>query len=221
MAKKQKVKMPKGFDLKEAIKKEKDYKSNVIRRDKNSRKFFEQAQNKFPANPDRFKIGSLYLFDYFEPKTRDQLEYYDAMPCTIFFGRMRTKNGDKRILGFNIHYYPPRIRYRVLDRIMQIYKPFYEDMWADDNPSDMSYFQYMMLIHQLQKAKLDFGVHMYIPDLVGKCQLVEPKDWQKAVFTEGRFKKRTRQAIMNYWKNKTIDKGLTTRAKNAGAPSTP
>ena len=221
MAKKQTVKMPRGFDLREAIKKEKDYKSNVIRRDKNSRKFFEQAQNKIPAMPNKFKIGSLYLFDYFEPKYREELEYYDAMPCTIFFGRCKNKAGEKRILGFNLHYYPPRIRYMVLDRIMQIYKPFYEQMWSDNDPGDMSYFQYMMLIHQLEKAKLTFGVHMYIPDLVGKCQLIEPKDWQKAVFTEGRFKKRTRAAIMNYWKNLKIDKSLSVRATNTGAPSVP
>jgi hypothetical protein len=28
--------------------------------------------------------------------------------------------------------------------------------------------------------------------------------WQKAVFTEGKFKKETRTQILNYWKNKEL-----------------
>lgn len=214
-------KMPKDYDLQSAIKKDKVYKSNVIRRDKSVRKFFEQAQNKVPADPNKLKVGSLYLMNYFEPKYGEELEYYDAMPCVIFFGRCKNKEGQRRILGFNIHYYPPRIRYQVLGRIMEIYKPFYSDNWNDDKPGDMGYFTYLMLIDQLKKAKLDFGVRMYIPDLIGKCKLVTPKNWQKAVFTEGRFKKRTRAAIMNYWKSKTIDKALSKRAKKAGQPPKP
>ena len=73
-------------------------------------------------------------------------------------------------------------------------------------------FQYELLIWQLQKAKLEFGVRMYIPELITKSQLIEPRDWQKAVFTEGRFKKQTRQAIIKYWTNKLIDRQLIARA---------
>ena len=51
----------------------------------------------------------------------------------------------------------------------------------------------------LEKAKLDFGVRMYIPELVKEARLIPPKYWEIAVFTEGWFKKRTRIAIMNYW----------------------
>jgi hypothetical protein len=56
----------------------------------------------------------------------------------------------------------------------------------------------------LQKAKLDFGIRMYIPQLMHQIQPIPPKDWQKAVFTEGHFRKETRVQILNYWKNKSM-----------------
>jgi hypothetical protein len=68
-----------------------------------------------------------------------------------------------------------------------------------------------MLIHQLQKAKLDFGVRMYIPSLMGNIKPIPPKYWQKAVFSEGHFKKETREQILNYWKNKSM--GITKKKK--------
>ena len=212
MATKKSTKMPKTFNLHRAIQKETYYKSNVQRRDKETRKYFNESANKVRVDPNKFKLGSLYLFDYLRPKLEDELEYYDAQPCTIFFGNIKTKEGERRVLGFNLHYYPPRIRYQVLDRIMQIYLPFYKKYWASRNPDDVDQFQYELLIWQLQKAKLEFGVRMYIPELITKSQLIEPRDWQKAVFTEGRFKKQTRQAIIKYWTNKLIDRQLIARA---------
>ena len=209
---KKSTKMPKTFNLHRAIQKETYYKSNVLRRDKETRKYFNESANKFRVDPNKFKLGSLYLFDYLRPKLEEELEYYDAQPCTIFFGNIKTKDGERRVLGFNLHYYPPRIRYQVLDRIMQIYRPFYKKYWASRSPEDVDQFQYELLIWQLQKAKLEFGVRMYIPELITKSQLIEPRDWQKAVFTEGRFKKQTRQAIIKYWTNKLIDRQLIARA---------
>jgi hypothetical protein len=61
-----------------------------------------------------------------------------------------------------------------------------------------------MLISQLEKAKLDFGIREYIPMLMAKVTPIPVSGWQKAVFTEGHFKKETRQQILNYWKNKSL-----------------
>jgi hypothetical protein len=68
-----------------------------------------------------------------------------------------------------------------------------------------------MLIAQLQKAKLDFGIRMYIPKLMASVTPIPVKDWQKVVFTEGRFKKQTRDAILKYWRNKS--EGITKEKK--------
>lgn len=202
----------KNFQLIKAIREEKDYKSNVVRRDKNARKFIDA--NIKESNNKSLMVGQLVMFDYFEPKTKEELEYYDAMPCTIFFGVVNTPNG-KRVMGFNIHYYPPRIRFRLLDRIFDIFKPIYLKSWNDPLKTEMSYFDYNMLIYQLQKDKLDFGIRMYIPELMNNIAALPPKVWQKAVFTEGRFKKRTREAILNYWSQWKTDKSIIRDAKKS------
>lgn len=193
-------KAPKDFDMYKAIREEKDYKSNVKRRDVNSRKYLEEH---FEVKGRKSVLpGQLILFDYFEPATKDKLEYYDAMPCTIFFGIVNTKNG-KRVIGFNIHYYPPRIRFQLMNRIYEIFKPIYANQFNTALTEEMSYFNYKMLISQLQKAKLDFGIREYIPNLMARVTPIPVSNWPKAVLTEGHFKKETREQILNYWKNKS------------------
>lgn len=176
------------------------YKANIQRRDKSVRKFIDESVQK--KSTGSITPGQLVMFNYFQPKTEEQLKYYDAMPCTIFFGIIKTKEGP-RVIGFNIHYYPPRIRYELLDRIFDIFKPFYLESWNGALDSEISEFNYKMLIRQLQKAKLDFGIREYIPSLMAKITPIPPMYWQKAVFTEGRFKKETRAQILTYWKNKS------------------
>ena len=212
-----KQKPPKDFSLMKAIRgvDQKDikgesqlYKANTKSRDIKARKFIEEHVTQ--KGPGMAMPGQLIMFNYYTPKTREQLEYYDANPCTIFFGEIRTEEGP-RILGFNIHYYPPRIRYTLLDRIFDIFKPFYLNSWNSPMDTEVADFNYKMLIHQLQKAKLDFGIRMYIPSLMGNIKPIPPKYWQKAVFSEGHFRKETREQILNYWKNKSA--GITKKKK--------
>lgn len=177
------------------------HKANIQKRDTRVRKLVENEIK--PTNSAKIFPGQLVMFNYFTPKTQEQLQYYDAMPCTIFFGIVKTKEGP-RVIGFNLHYYPPKIRYQVIDRIFEIFKPLYLDSWDKALQEEMPDFNYKMLIRQLQKAKLDFGIREYIPNLMHKITPIPPMYWQKAVFTEGHFKKETRAQILNYWKNKSM-----------------
>ena len=190
------------------------YKANIQVRDRRVRKFVDenlQSKGKSTILP-----GQLIMFNYFEPKTKEELKYYDAMPCTIFFGIIQTVNGP-RVIGFNLHYYPPRIRYELMDRIFDIYKPLYLKSWHDPLKQEMSYFNYKQLIQQLQKAKLDFGIRMYIPELMHKITPIPPSSYAKAVFTEGHFRKETREQILKYWKDKSmgIEKKPANPVKNS------
>ena len=177
------------------------YKANVQVRDRRARKFIDESQQ--TKGQKSILPGQLIMFNYFEPKTKEELKYYDAMPCTIFFGIIQTVNGP-RVIGFNLHYYPPRIRYELMDRIFDIYKPLYLKSWNEPLKQEMSYFNYKQLIQQLQKAKLDFGIRMYIPELIHKITPIPPSAYAKAVFTEGHFRKETREQILKYWKDKSI-----------------
>ena len=200
-AKRKSNKIPKDFGVYKAIRAEKDYKSNVKRRDINSRKYME---NNLPTRHKQTIIpGQLIMFNYFEPKLKEELEYYDAMPCTIFFGIINTKNG-KRVIGFNMHYYPPPMRFKLMDKIFEIFKPSYQNHFNKPLTEEVPDFNYRLLMKQLQKAKLDFGIREYIPQLMHKVTPIPVSAWSKAVLTEGHFRKETREQILNYWKNKAI-----------------
>lgn len=144
--------------------------------------------------------GMMIMFQYYEPKTKEDIEYYDAFPCTIFFGVVDTKQG-KRVLGFNIHYYPPAIRRKIVVRIFEIFKPIYIKYFTKGITHEIDAFDYEYIMESLEKAKLNFGVRMYIPELIGHTYDIKPNQWNVAVYTEGWFKKETRVAIMKYWKD--------------------
>lgn len=144
--------------------------------------------------------GQLVSFDYFEPKTKEDLEYYDAMPVTIFFGVVNAKEG-KRILGFNIHYYPPKIRRGIMDKIFKIYRPVYAKYFTQSLDKEVDAFDYKYIISELDKVGLAFGVRMYIPSLCHQVRQIPPNMWKIAAYTEGKFKKRTREQIMKFWEN--------------------
>lgn len=191
-------KPPRDFSLIKSIKKSKLYKEDVKERDDEVRKWVNE--NIKPASKGKILPGQMIMFNYFQPMTKEELEYFDSQPLCLFFNTFRTQEGELRVLAFNLHYYPPKMRYIVADRIFSIFKPLYEKSWNSPLNSGMSYMQYKMLVEQLQDQGLEFGVREYNPQLMRAIRPIPPKDWSKAVFTEGKFKKRTREQILNYWR---------------------
>lgn len=182
-----------------------EYKSCGLRKlspknaDDVARVYMENATKTMSAN--KIMPGQLISFNYFTPKTADQLEYYDAKPVTIFFCVFNAKDG-KRILGFNIHYYPPKIRAKVMDRIYKMFESVYGKYFDTNIPAEVSGIEYQALVQSLKKAKLDFGVREYIPSLCHQVRQVPPNMWNVALYTEGVFKKRTREQILKFWKQR-------------------
>lgn len=202
-------KPPKHFQLIKAIRGEKQgniegekqlYKANINRRDAQVRRLVEEKIDR--DTELSIMPGQLIMFNYLTPIHKNELEYYDAMPCTLFFGMTKNAEGKDRVLGFNLHYYPPRMRYQILNRIFNVFKPFYLKNWHKTLEKEIQYWDhrmYIMLLEQLKKQKLDFGVRMYDPKLMKMIKPIPPMYWQKVVFTEGVFKKQTRNMIMNHW----------------------
>ena len=185
------------YSLLKQIKKTPWYKESPAQVDGKARSFLESHGKKEGAG--KIVPGQLIIFDYFEPKTKEDLEYYDASPCTIFFNVVNTKEG-KRVLGFNLHYYPPRMRQQILSTIFTIFKPIYSKYFVEGTRKSVEGFDYKYLINSLERAGLGFGVRMYIPNLIARVKVIPPQMWHLAVFTEGWFKKQTREAVMKHWK---------------------
>ena len=60
----------------------------------------------------RFMLGRLYFF-FYDPKTKDDLPYYDKFPLTIVLDRY-----DDGFLGLNLHYLPIKYRIQFLGKLM-------------------------------------------------------------------------------------------------------
>ena len=207
----------KDFSIWKEVKKHPLYK--ISNRDKKARAMIDEyrEENKPKLKSKNFIIpGQLVLFKYLNPKTKEELEYYDASPCTIFFGIFNSSQG-KRVLGFNVHYFPPLLRYKIMDEIFRMYRPVYKKYFETGLPKDLDAFDYKYLTDELERQNLSFAVRMYIPQLIGDTYIVPPKMWPTALMTEGWFKKETRAAIMNFFKKDAKSKGkLTTGAHSKG-----
>lgn len=192
----QQGRMPKNYSLIKDIRKQPLYKSNIKRRDIAVRKEFEHLETESQV---QLYTGQLVSFNYFMPHGIDELMYYDAKPVVIFLGNYKNKEGKKRFYGFNIHYYPPKIRYSLMDRIVVLFKRWYKN-WDKPISRNIPRFDYGLFLKQLKKHNLDFGVRAYDPKLMTNIKPIPANMWNQAVFSEGKFKKMTREAIMKFWR---------------------
>lgn len=189
----------KNFNLYEDIKKSPLYKKSFSKRDVLARDFLKSNTAR-ATNGTKTVPGQMLIFHYFNPITKDELEYYDASPCTIFFGVYNSNQG-KRIIGFNIHYMPPRTRWRIVDEIFKMYRPIFLKYFETGIDREIDAFDYQYIMEELEKRKLSFAVRQYDPKRMANVHNIQPSCYTAACYTEGWFKKQTRQQILNHWKN--------------------
>ena len=145
--------------------------------------------------------GQLVLFEYLEPKFKEDLEYYDRTPFTLFFGITRTDDGNIREIGLNLHYYPPHTRVNIMNKAYEAFKPYFNKYFNDPSKKPNTVISYTSLKHLMKvNDKIGFGVKMYIPVLRGKSYVVPPRLWSTAFYTEGHFSKATLQQIFHFWR---------------------
>jgi len=145
--------------------------------------------------------GQLVVFEYLEPKFKEELEYYDRTPFTLFFGITRTDDGNIREVGLNLHYFPPHTRVRILRRTYQVFKPYFDKYFNDPSHKPNAIISYSQLKHLMKvNDKIAFGVKMYIPVLRGRSYVVPPRLWSTAFYTEGHFSKATLNQIFSFWR---------------------
>ena len=146
--------------------------------------------------------GQIVLFHYSEPKYKEELEYYDASPLTLFCGITRTADGNIREVGINLHYYPPFTRIRVINAIYEHFKPYFDKNFNDINGKPNTWISYSAVKHLAKSSsKIGFGVKMYIPVLRGASYVLPTRLVPTACFTEGHFSKATLQQIFHFWRS--------------------
>lgn len=145
--------------------------------------------------------GQLVLFHYANPKYKEELEYYDASPLTLFCGITRTKDGNIREVGINLHYFPPFTRYKVIDAVYRHFKPYFEKSFNEPTGKPNTWISFDAVRHLAKSnAKIGFAVKMYIPVLRGKSYVLPTRLVPTACYTEGHFSKATMQQIFKFWR---------------------
>lgn len=145
--------------------------------------------------------GQIVCFEYLEPKLKEDLEYYDRTPLTLFFGIIRTNEGVIRELGLNLHYYPPHTRARVLRRTYQVFKPYFDKYFNQASSKPNAIISYKQLKHIMKvNDKIGFGIKMYVPVLRGRSYVIPTRLLPTAFYTEGHFSKATLQQIFKFWR---------------------
>lgn len=103
------------------------FRAGITPRTEESRKWFQKkAQNLRSINREELMkedpikkrskqiIGGMFMF-FYDPKTKDQLPYYDAFPLVIVVGP-----AEGGFYGINLHYLPPRLRLQFFSHLMDI-----------------------------------------------------------------------------------------------------
>lgn len=145
--------------------------------------------------------GQIAVFNYAEPKYKDELEYYDKTPFVLYFGLTRTKEGNIREVGINLHYFPPHTRARILNTSYEVFKNYFQQQFNDPIHKPNKYISWPKLKALMSRYnKIAFGVKMYIPVLRGNSYIVPTKMLPTACYTEGHFSKATLQQIFRFWR---------------------
>lgn len=66
-----------------------------------------------PRHRDNVFIGGMFVYQY-DPKWKDELPWYDALPVII-----PVEIYDDGWLGLNLHYLPPMLRAKLMDKLME------------------------------------------------------------------------------------------------------
>lgn len=190
---------PEDYDFKKDVKQDTLYNAVLTKRDAGERrKLFRKYRGMSARN---IKPGMLMMFNYNKPKTKEQLEFYDAKPVSLFFGRVRTDEGI-RVVAFNIHMMPRHARVSFLNDILKEYDDFYKDNWSEIWTRTVKKFKFNRIMKIIDNNSLNYIVRMYIPDLMEGVKFIPPEGWAMASNTEGHFKKKTLQNVIKRWKNR-------------------
>ena len=120
---------------------------------------------------NRFTIGGLYYF-YYNAKTANRLEYWDAFPLVIPLERYTDG-----FLGLNLHYLPVKIRAGFMDKLMDkaVLNP-------NDDPIRIR-ISYQILDSTKRYKEFRPCLKRYLYGLIAsKILAVQPNEWETAVF---------------------------------------
>jgi len=124
-----------------------------------------------PADRQKFLMGGMYYFVY-DPKTKDDLPYYDRFPLVI-----PLKRQSDGFIGLNIHYLPLRYRVIFLKKLMSF------ALYNDEDEIKRVRVTYPMLdaSSRLKEFRPCLKKYLY-SHIKSRILAVEPEEWDVATY---------------------------------------
>lgn len=116
-------------------------------------------------------LGYMYTFLY-DPKTKEQLPYYDRFPLIILIDR-----APGGFYGLNLHYLPPILRARFLDSLSSTIS----DNKFDENTRFRARYQLLKGAKKFRYFKPCFK-HYLTSQVTSRIVQIESSEWDMAVF---------------------------------------
>lgn len=119
------------------------------------------------------QVGRIYAYVY-DAKHKDTLPYWDKFPLMIYLGSYTAKNGNKLLLGLNLHYIPPKAR-----------QEFLEELLVNANTDTITNKTRLKInwskVKNMKGA--DQMIKAYLPNHIkGSMTEVKPADWVNVIF---------------------------------------
>ena len=129
--------------------------------------------------------GRMFMFSY-DPKHKETLPYYDAFPLILMVGP-----ADNGFYGLNLHYLPPVIRAKLLDKLMDTAN---NDRFDDTTKLRINY-NILSSIRKFREFEPCFK-HYLADHVQSRIVLVHPPEWDIAIFlpTE-QFQKKSKNYV--------------------------
>lgn len=126
---------------------------------------------------DKPVVGNMYFFHY-DAIHKDTLPVWDRYPLIFPFDIFRNeKNGELYMLGINLHYLPPRLRYQAMRALLTLRN---EKRYRKNTKLKISW----QVLKGLAQHKLfEHAVKMYKMDHVqSRFAKIPPRSWELALF---------------------------------------
>ena len=119
------------------------------------------------------QVGRIYAYVY-DAKHKDTLPYWDKFPLMIYLGSYTAKNGNKLLLGLNLHYIPPKAR-----------QEFLEELIVNANTDTITNKTRLKInwskVKNMKGA--DQMIKAYLPGHIkGTMTEIKPADWVNVIF---------------------------------------
>lgn len=124
-----------------------------------------------PSDRQKFLMGGLYYF-YYDPKTKDDLPYYDKFPLV-----MPLKRDPEGFIGLNFHYLPLRYRITFMKKLMNL------AIYNDEDEIKRIRITYPILDSSSRFKEFRPCIKRYLyTNIKSRILAVQPQEWDVALY---------------------------------------